>query len=57
MLLSNMFMAKNERIIAQDLSEIKYALQICDTSKIDELCEILTREIKKYPVKQILLIG
>lgn len=51
MLLSNMFMAKNERIIAQDLSEIKYALQICDTSKIDELCEILTREIKKYPVK------
>ncbi|MGI9568040.1 MAG: hypothetical protein ACR2LL_13665, partial [Nitrosopumilus sp.] len=44
-------MAKNERIIAQDLAEIKHALQIHDASKITELCGILTKEIKKYPVK------
>ena len=44
-------MAKNERIIAQDLAEIKHSIQIQDSPKINELCEILTREIKKYPVK------
>jgi hypothetical protein len=44
-------MAKNERIIAQDLAEIKHAIQIQDNTKINELCEILSREIKKYPVK------
>ena len=44
-------MAKNERIIAQDLSEIKHALRTHDVSKITELCTILTKEIKKYPVK------
>lgn len=44
-------MAKNERIIAQDLTEIKGAIQSNDYEKIDELCVILIREIKKYPVK------
>jgi hypothetical protein len=44
-------MAKNERIIAQDLSEIKHAIQTQETAQISELCKILSREIKKYPVK------
>ena len=44
-------MAKNERIIAQDLAEIKHAIQTQDTVKLNELCKILGREIKKYPVK------
>jgi len=44
-------MAKNERIIAQDLAEIKHVIQTQDTVKINELCKILAREIKKYPVK------
>jgi len=44
-------MAKNEKIIAQDLAEIKHALQTSDTSRFYEMCEIVTREIKKYPVK------
>ena len=44
-------MGKNERIIAQDLAEIRHALQTNDLSKILELCEILTKEIKKYHVK------
>ena len=43
-------MAKNERIIAQDLAELKYALRLDDSEKIQELCDILTKEIKKYPV-------
>lgn len=44
-------MGKNERIIAQDLAELKHAIQTQDTPKINELCEILSKEIKKYPVK------
>ena len=44
-------MAKNERIIAQDLAELKHAIQTQDTPKINELCTILSKEIKKYPVK------
>jgi len=44
-------MAKNERIIAQDLAEIKHAIQTQETAQISELCKILSREIKKYPVK------
>jgi hypothetical protein len=48
---SNRFMAKNERIIAQDLAEIKNAIQTHDSTRILELCEILAKEIKKYPVK------
>ncbi|GKS67926.1 hypothetical protein YTPLAS73_14730 [Nitrosarchaeum sp.] len=44
-------MAKNERIIAQDLAEIKHAIQTQDITKISEWCEKLSREIKKYPVK------
>ena len=44
-------MAKNERIIAQDLAELKHAIQTQDTPKINELCAILSKEIKKYPVK------
>lgn len=44
-------MAKNEKIIAQDLAEIKHALQTSDTTRFYEMCEVLTREIKKYPVK------
>lgn len=44
-------MAKNERIIAQDLTEIKGALQqYSDPKKIYDLCTILSREIKKYPI-------
>lgn len=44
-------MAKNERIIAQDLAEIKNAIQIQDVDHLSELCKILAKEIKKYPVK------
>ena len=52
MLFSILFMAKNERIIAQDLAEIKYAVQTQDSSKINELCPILVRDIKKYPINK-----
>ena len=51
MLPSNHFVAKNERIIAQDLAEIKDAIQSHDSTRILELGEILAKEIKKYPVK------
>jgi len=44
-------MAKNERIIAQDLAELKHAIQTQDTTKITESCRILSRDIKKYPVR------
>ena len=44
-------MAKNERIIAQDLAELRYALQTENTNDIENLCHILKREISKYPVK------
>ena len=44
-------MAKNERIIAQDLAEIKNAIKIHDAEQLSELCQILTKEIKKYHVK------
>lgn len=44
-------MAKNERIIAQDLSELKHALITDDHAKITELCDVLTRDMKKYSVK------
>ena len=44
-------MGKNERIIAQDLSEIKHALFIDDHAKITELCDVLTRDMRKYSVK------
>jgi hypothetical protein len=44
-------MAKNERIIAQDLAELKHAIQIQDVGKITESCGILSRDVKKYPVK------
>ena len=44
-------MAKNERILAQDLAEIKHAIQTNVLAKINELCEILAKEIQKYPVK------
>ena len=44
-------MAKNERIIAQDLAELKHAIQTQEDAKISELCKILSREIRKYPVK------
>ena len=45
------FMAKNERILAQDLAEIKHAMQTNDLAKINELRKILVKEIQKYPVK------
>ena len=48
-------MAKNERIIAQDLAELRYALQTENTNDIENLCHILKREISKYPVKQDLI--
>ena len=44
-------MGKNERIIAQDLSELKHALLTDDHAKITELCDVLTRDMKKYSVK------
>ena len=44
-------MAKNERIIAQDLAELKYAIQTKNTQDIENLCNVLKREISKYPVK------
>ncbi len=44
-------MEKNENIIAQDLCEIKDALQTQDKIKLDEQCKILSKEIKKYAVK------
>ena len=44
-------MAKNELIIAQDLAEIKNALQIGNKDEIKNLYNILKREIKKYPIK------
>ncbi len=48
-------MGKNENIIAQDLCEIKDALQTQDKIKLDEQCEILAKEIKKYSVKPNIL--
>ena len=44
-------MGKNERIIAQDLSELKHALLTDDHAKITDLCDVLTRDMKKYSVK------
>ncbi|MDH3489041.1 MAG: hypothetical protein OEL56_01180 [Nitrosopumilus sp.] len=44
-------MAKNERIIAQDLAELKHVIQTQNITKITESCKILSRDIKKYPVK------
>ena len=44
-------MAKNERIIAQDLTEIKGTLQqYSDPEKLCEPCIVLSKEIKKYPI-------
>ena len=45
-------MAKNERIIAQDLAELRYAIQTESAEDVENLCRILKREISKYPVKQ-----
>ena len=45
-------MAKNERIIAQDLAELRNAIQTENTEDIVNLCHILKREISKYPVKE-----
>ena len=45
-------MAKNERIIAQDLAELRHAIQTENTEDIENLCHILKREISKYPVRQ-----
>ena len=44
-------MGKNERIIAQDLSELKHALITNDNAKMTELCGVLRRDMKKYSVK------
>ena len=44
-------MGKNENIIAQDLCEIKDAIQTQDAIKLSEQCKILTKEIAKYPIK------
>ena len=44
-------MAKNERIIAQDLTEIKGTFQqYSDPEKLREPCIVLAKEIKKYPI-------
>ena len=44
-------MGKNERIIAQDLTEIKGTFQqYTDPEKLREPCIVLAKEIKKYPV-------
>ena len=48
-------MAKNERIIAQDLAELKHAIQTQDITKITESCSILSRDVKKFPVKSELI--
>ena len=45
-------MAKNERIIAQDLAELRHAIQTKNAEDIVNLCHILKREISKYPVKE-----
>ena len=45
-------MAKNERIIAQDLAELRNAIQTKNAEDIVNLCNILKREISKYPVKE-----
>lgn len=45
-------MAKNERIIAQDLAELRNAIQTENAEDIVNLCHILKREISKYPVKE-----
>ena len=45
-------MAKNERIIAQDLAEIRHAIQTKNMDDVENLCNILKREISKYPVKE-----
>lgn len=45
-------MAKNERIIAQDLAELRNAIQTKNAEDIVNLCHILKREISKYPVKE-----
>ena len=44
-------MGKNERIIAQDLSELKHALITGDHAKMSELCDVLARDMKKYSIK------
>lgn len=44
-------MAKNERIIAQDLAEIRAAIQSQDIARFNEMCEILAKEMQRYPVK------
>ena len=43
-------MAKNERIIAQDLAELRHAIQTQNVEDIGNFCQILKREISKYPV-------
>ena len=48
-------MGKNERIMAQDLSELKHALITNDHARISELCDVLTRDMKKYSVKDDLV--
>ena len=45
-------MAKNERIIAQDLAELRNAIQTENVEDIVNFCHILKREISKYPVKE-----
>ena len=45
-------MAKNERIIAQDLAELRHAIQTKNAQDVENLCRILKREISRYPVKQ-----
>ena len=45
-------MAKNERIIAQDLAELRNAIQTENAEDIVNLCHLLKREISKYPVKE-----
>lgn len=45
-------MAKNERIIAQDLAELRNAIQTENAEDIVNLCHVLKREISKYPVKE-----
>ena len=45
-------MAKNERIIAQDLAEIRHAIQTKNMDDVENLCNILKKEISKYPVKE-----
>ncbi|MCA9828506.1 MAG: hypothetical protein KC444_09015 [Nitrosopumilus sp.] len=44
-------MAKNERILAQDLAELKHAIQNQDAARTAESCRIISRDVRKYPVK------